>query len=403
MELLSPAGSLEKMNIALAFGADAVYIGVPELSLRAGAEKWSVEDLNQAQSDLSKWNTIKPRKLYGAINRYVHQKDIDRIEQSADSIGSLPFDAFIVSDLGVARQLQKRFPHIQLHLSTQANCTNSEAARMYYDLGFTRFVAARELTLDEIAAIKQALPEMEIEVFVHGAICIAYAGRCLISSWLTGRSANQGACTHSCRWYYREFEEKKRPGTPAFSAAENDGYTTIFSPRDICMIDHLQQLKDAGIDSIKIEGRMKSSYYVGAVTAAYHSELHKPGSNTASIQQLLLELPHRGYDTGMYFGPAGENIPAWSQSSEKNLNTRFAGIIHHTNTPGKYRLEVKNSFSLEDTIDVLSPGTTHSKKLHGQLIDEKGKSITKVVHGKPFFLVSNQSIADYSLIRTIPG
>ncbi|MFW5801353.1 MAG: peptidase U32 family protein [Spirochaeta sp.] len=401
MEILSPAGNLEKLNIAFAYGADAVYMGLPGLSLRAGAESWDNQQVAQLPAALDYWRKIKPRKLYVALNRYVHQKDIPVLAGIAEKIGTLPADAFIISDLGMIPSLKRMFPDIELHLSTQANCTNSEAARMYLDMGFSRIVAARELTLAEIADMKQQVPELEIEVFVHGAVCIAYSGRCLLSSWLTGRSANHGECTHSCRWQYREFEEKKRPGSP-LRVEEHDGFSTIFSPEDMCMIQHLDKLRQAGVHSLKIEGRMKSAYYVAVATQAYLAELDKvrgvPHStaaahHAAASRQLLMELPHRGYSTGMYFGtPKLETPPS-------EHGPRFMGIIQPTEDTNRYAVEVKNRFSVNDEVEIISPGMSLPVPLQGDLENEDGTPADSLYHGKPGYIRTSRHIPPYSIVR----
>ncbi|AFG37499.1 peptidase U32 family protein [Spirochaeta africana] len=399
MELLAPAGNLEKLNIAFAFGADAVYMGLPGLSLRAGAESWTAEQLEQLPAALSYWRTSKPRKLYLAINRYLHERDIAVLQELAARIGSTPADAFIVSDLGVAAALRQAFPQTELHLSTQANCTNSRAARVYQDLGFSRIVAARELTLAEIAAIKQELPELEIEVFAHGAVCIAYSGRCLISSWLTGRSANHGECTHSCRWQYREFEEKKRPEA-TLRVEEHDGFSTIFSPEDMSMIDHLPAMQDAGVHSLKIEGRMKSAYYVAAVTQAYRLQLDALSNPdcidaASKARDLVLDLPHRGYSTGMYFGQPELRTPP------SQHGPRFMGIVYQTETRGRYSVAVKNRFSLADGIEAVAPGNPVPLQLQGTLQDESGKIVDSLYHGKPGFLTTDQELPSYTVLRSV--
>ncbi|GAB6090917.1 peptidase U32 family protein [Spirochaeta dissipatitropha] len=399
MELLSPAGNLEKLNIAFAYGADAIYMGLPGFSLRAGAESWEQSDIGNMQQIIRKWQNIRPRKVYLTINRYLHQKDIESLEKLQDQIGLFPFDAFIISDLGFVKKLKTVFPNTELHLSTQANCTNSEAARMYADLGFTRIVAARELGLDEIADIKSRIPEMEIEVFVHGAVCIAYSGRCLISSWLTGRSANHGECTHSCRWQYREFEEKKRPGNP-IRVIEDGDYSTIFSPEDMRMINHLEELEKAGVDSVKIEGRMKSAYYLAAVTQAYRAgidHLHQSADSTYfnTAKKLLETLPHRGYSTGMYFGKPEIEV----QPSENA--PRFMGMILPGQKNNLYPVEIKNRLSADSKVFVLSPEIPEPYSLEAKFIDESGP-VESLYHGKKSWLESTQFLPEYSLLISAP-
>lgn len=283
MELVSPAGNFEKLHYAWEYGADAVYIGLKNFSLRAKADNFSGEEYGGI-SVLKKEYAQRglPKKLYCAVNITFHNKDLKNFLAEAGYFKRYPFDAFIVQDLGIANILKEKFPQIPLHLSTQANCMNYEAVKTYCRLGFSRIVIGREASLEDISEIKQAVPEMEIECFVHGAMCISYSGRCLISAYLTGRSANAGSCTHSCRWNYKMFsnggepmqfsaEEEGRKGE-LFPVEQGENYTALFSSKDLCMIDYLDKLKKAGADSLKIEGRMKSIYYTALTTRAYRKK-----------------------------------------------------------------------------------------------------------------------------------
>jgi U32 family peptidase len=333
MELLSPAGSVEKLAYAYQYGADAAYMGVAGFSLRANAH-------NASPADYPAIQTIKgSKKLYGALNLFAFDADLDRLRQFFDSHESFPFDAWVVSDLGSFRILRQYLPKAEVHLSTQANCLNADAAQMYYDLGFSRIVPGRELSLQGIAAIKNRVPQLELEVFVHGAMCMAYSGRCFLSAELTGRSANRGDCAHTCRWGFKALqqapdfggivlEEQKRPGVymPLF---EDQGHMAIFSSRDLNMVRHLQSLKDAGVDSLKIEGRMKSLYYVAIVTKAYRQALNhlqgQCGIDEAEAAIAELEaVSHRPYSTGFFFDPSLMN-----QSCDESYESthRFIGTI----------------------------------------------------------------------------
>ena len=276
MELLSPAGNVEKLYYAYAYGADAAYIGLKKFSLRVKADNF-YEDEYKKVIELK--NKFPGKKLHCALNICFHNNDIDNFLRDIDYFKQYPIDAFIVQDLGVVPIIQKYFPDAELHLSTQASCINREAVKMYKSLGFNRVVLGREASLKEIREIKDAVPDMELEAFVHGAMCIAYSGRCLMSSLLTGRSAQSGFCSHTCRW---DFDLKMDPKQLAESGAlsieehsrggeyfpifEGDDFTAILSSKDIRMIEHLKDMRDAGLDSLKIEGRMKSTYYVALVT-----------------------------------------------------------------------------------------------------------------------------------------
>lgn len=329
MELLSPAGNSQKLYYAYAYGADAAYIGLKRFSLRAKADNFYEEDV--ARVRLLK-ERFPQKKLHCALNIIFHNKDIDALLDSVDYFKQYPIDAFIVQDLGIVPILQKHFPNAALHLSTQASCVNHEAVKMYKSMGFSRVVLGREAGLAEIRQIKDAVPDMELEVFVHGAMCIAYAGRCLMSAYLTNRSAQGGLCSHACRWNFNVntnaalseadakriaqsgglvLEEASRPGEylPVF---EGENYTAILSSKDLRMIEHLADLKGAGVDSLKIEGRMKSLYYVALVTRAYRKALDALEGKISQEQAApfvaeLENVAHRESTTGFYYNSADAN------------------------------------------------------------------------------------------------
>lgn len=319
MELVSPAGNIEKLYYAYTYGADAAYIGLKKFSLRVKADNFYEEEYKQI-IDLK--NSYPGKRLFCALNISFHNKDIDNFLSELDYFKSYPIDAFIIQDIGMVPIIQKHFPQASLHLSTQANCINREAVKMYKSLGFKRVVVGRETTLSEIKEIKDAVPDMEIEAFGHGAMCIAYSGRCLMSAYLTGRSANGGACSHSCRWDYDVLtslpqsgslvlQEKKRPGE-YFPVFEGDDFTAVLSSKDICMIDHLEDMKNAGVDSLKIEGRMKSIYYVALVTRAYRKAIDAMEGKISQDEARpfideLYNTNHREFATGFYYGQEEAN------------------------------------------------------------------------------------------------
>lgn len=426
MELLSPAGNLEKLRYAFHYGADAVYIGLHGFSLRTRADNFGVEDF--AELRRIKGN----RRLYCALNVYFFDQDIDRLKQTLDRVEDGLFDAFIVSDPGVVKLLQRRFPGTELHLSTQANCTNAEAARVYRDMGFSRIVPARELSLKQIGAIKQAVPEMEIEAFVHGAMCLAYSGRCFLSQWMSDRSANRGDCAHSCRWAYRPgldplvLEEEKRPGE-YYPLIEGEGFTELLSSRDICMIDHLGAMRDAGIDSLKIEGRMKSVYYTALVTRSYRKALDtltprvQPTSGVAqsavsrstsdsrsradslSREQLsaftaeLEQVSHRDYTTGFYFGRDEIDRPAERGYRRAFL---FLGTVEERVSDRRYRIVVKNAFSTGQAIQYLGPHTAAIDDSAFRLLDPELQPVEQVIHHGEWLLETDCPVEPGFLIRT---
>ncbi|MCF7941982.1 MAG: U32 family peptidase [Spirochaetia bacterium] len=387
MELLAPAGNLEKLYYAYAYGADAAYIGLSNFSLRARAENFHEDQ----------WRSIAEvkgdKKLFGAVNIYFHNGDLTKLADSYEYIEQYPLDAFIVSDLGAAAMLKERFPSVALHLSTQANCLNAAAAKVYHAMGFSRVVLGRETSLDEIKAIKDAVPELEIEAFVHGAMCIAYSGRCFLSRYLSDRSANQGDCAHSCRWDYRvhsldlALEEKQRPGE-YFPIYEGDGFTSILSSKDLCMIDHLRALRDAGVDSLKIEGRMKSIYYNAITTRAYRKALEAlekdlPVSSWQGYKEELFKVSRREYSTGFFFGK--EDIEASTQKSYVR-QYMFLGSIGDPDQDGLLHLDVKNQILDTDTIEFIGPDILFIEDTGFTLYDGDRQIIHKADHGKPCFI-----------------
>lgn len=325
IELLSPAGNVEKLYYAYAYGADAAYIGLKRFSLRVKADNF-YEDEYKKVIELKK--QFPGKRLHCALNISFHNRDIDNFIQNIDYFKAYPIDAFIVQDIGMVPILQKYFPEAELHVSTQASCVNREAVKMYKSMGFKRVVLGREVTLKEIRQIKDAVPDVELEAFAHGAMCIAYAGRCLMSAYLTARSAQAGACSHTCRWDFDVLadpnkakaiaetgalvlEEKKRPGE-YFPIYEGDDFTAVLSSKDLRMVEHLDDMIKAGVDSIKIEGRMKSVYYVALVTRAYRKALDAlEGKITSEQAQPFVDelenVSHRESGTGFYYNPADAN------------------------------------------------------------------------------------------------
>lgn len=342
MELLSPAGNSQKLYYAYAYGADAAYIGLKQFSLRAKADNFYEEDVERVRSLKEQF---PQKKLHCALNIIFHDKDIKNLLDSVDYFKRYPIDAFIVQDLGIVPILQKHFPSAALHLSTQASCVNSQAVKMYKSMGFSRIVLGREISLAEIRAIKDAVPDMELEAFVHGAMCVAYAGRCLMSAYLTNRSAQAGLCSHACRWNFQlnapgtaaaapdkngavgasgstdarglaqsgllALAEQTRPNDylPVF---EGENFTAILSSKDLRMVEHLADLKAAGVDSLKIEGRMKSIYYVALVTRAYRKALDAlegkiTEQEAAPFVAELENVAHRESNTGFYYNAANAN------------------------------------------------------------------------------------------------
>ncbi len=395
MELLSPAGSLEKLKYAYQYGADAAYMGVESFSLRRRADHVhpdGYQEMARIKGD---------RKLYGALNMFFRNRDIDQLEAELDSLSSCPLDGFIISDMGLVRMLQRRFPDIPLHLSTQANCMNREAAGFYRDAGFKRIILAREVSLQEIEAIKRAAGDMEVEVFVHGAMCIAYSGRCLMSSWMTGRSANQGDCAHSCRWNYRVLEEQERPGE-YYPVEGGEDFTALFSSRDLCMIDHLRELRDAGADSLKIEGRMKSLYYTAVVTRAYRKALDSMDRDDCwnIYREDLFKVSHREYSTGFFFGPEGMNSPSRGSYLRSYL---FLGTVGEAVSPGRYRIDIRNQIRRGQPVEFIGPDIPFVEDSSFEIFDGDEQPAAQADHGKEYTIRPSVPVQPGYIIRKAVG
>jgi putative protease len=394
MELLSPAGSKDKLIFAYRYGADAAYIGLDRFSLRSKADNFSAQDAGELEE-------IKgEKKLYCALNIYFHPADLDKLDEQLENIARFPFDAFIVSDLGILPLLRSRFPGTPIHLSTQANCVNQESAKLYRDLGFSRIILGRELSLKEISRIKAEVPDIELEAFVHGAMCLSYSGRCFLSSWMAGRSGNKGDCSHSCRWNYRVLEEQERPGE-FYPVVEDSGYTTILSSKDLCMIDHLAEIKSAGIDSVKIEGRMKSVYYTAVVTRAYRKMIDAviygrdvPGLD--GFREELFHVSHREYSTGFYFGRNEIEVPASGSYIRSHL---LLGTVLRRSGQNRYEIDIKNSIYTGDRIEYIGPEIVSAADGDFSLYNERGERIETAHHGKPALLETTVPLEPGYIIR----
>ena len=399
IELLSPAGNIEKLETAFAYGADAAYMGLTRFSLRKNAGNFSDDDLERVRA--LKERTGK--KIYVTMNILFKESQMEALHGMRDEIARWPFDAFIVSDIGTVPFLRKNFPDRQLHLSTQASCINSESARMYHDMGFSRVILGREASLDDIRRIKDKVPELELEAFVHGAMCMAYSGRCLLSAHLAGRSGNQGDCSHTCRWNYRlALEEEERPGT--YYPIEGYGdYTTILSSKDLCMIDHVRELEDAGLSSLKIEGRMKSVYYVAVVTRAYRKAIDM--DRDADIYRRdLFDVSHREYTTGFFFSSNAIDTPSdvsrpTSYGYERNYI--FLGSVLGRMPDGSYRLDVRNQIRKGDLVEFIGPDVPNLSDSDLILIDGEGNETDQLDHGKPGYIRTPLDLGEGYIMRKL--
>ncbi len=390
VELLIPAGSLEVLKTAVIFGADAVYIGGEIFSLRAKARNFSFEEMEEGIQFAHKRNV----KVYVAANIFAHHKDIEEAEEYFEKLRRMKEkpDALIISDPGLFLVAREVWPEIEIHISTQANNTNYKTYLFWHKLGAKRVVCARELSLNEIKKIREHIPEeMEIEAFVHGAMCIAYSGRCLLSNYMTGRDANQGACTHPCRWKYAVVEES-RPGEylPVY---ENERGTFLFNSGDLCMIEHIPQLLEAGIDSLKIEGRMKTALYVATVARTYRraiddylesEECYR--KNMDWYKQEIGKCTYRQFTTGFYFGKPGRESQIYDSSTYQS-EAVYLGMIEKTDEQGYAYLEQKNKFYVGDVVEIMKPDGRNIPVRVDAMVDEEGIPMESCPHAKQKFSV----------------
>lgn len=354
-ELLMPAGNLEILKIAFNYGADAVYIGGAAFGLRAKANNFSLEEMKEGID----YAHSLGKRVFITVNIFAHNYDLEGIKEYFKSLAEIKPDAFIISDPGVICLAKQYAPDVEIHLSTQANNTNYLSFNFWWNQGVKRVVTARECSLEEIAEIRRNIPEeMEIENFVHGAMCISYSGRCLLSNYFTGRGANQGLCTHPCRWKYSLMEEK-RPGEylPVF---EDERGTYIFNSKDLCMVEHIPELIKAGVNSFKIEGRMKTGLYVATVTRAYRKAIddyyENPDKYYENLEWYKREIgkcTNRLFTTGFYFGKPSEKDQIYDNNTYNN-DYIYLGVVEAVNAEGLLRITQRNKFLTGDTIELMS-------------------------------------------------
>lgn len=368
-ELLAPAGDPEKLRVAFDYGADAAYLGGEDFGLRAPAGKFDLDALARARELAQR----RGKRLYLTLNAYLRQADLPRLEDYLEALKPLDFDAYIVADPGVLALVRQLDPHREIHLSTQANTTNGAAARFWAAAGVRRINLARELSLEEIAAIGRET-EVELEVFVHGAMCVAYSGRCLLSAAMTGRSANQGACAHPCRWRYALVEET-RPGE-YFPIEEDDRGSYLLNSRDLCLIEHLPALIQGGVHSLKIEGRMKTVYYLAAVTRVYRAALDRYRDDPSNYRcdplwlEELEKVSHRPYDTGFLFGGAEARVHTADSKYRRTYD--FVGVVRELFADGGALVEGRNRFFPGETLELIGPGMRQGCFTVGELRSETG-------------------------------
>ena len=381
LELLAPAGDMEKLITAINYGADAVYFGGQTGSLRAGAGNLSVPEIREAMDFIHS----RGCKGYMTLNIYPHNDDIPVLRDYISEIRDIPVDAFLVSDPGVMGLIREQIPDAEIHISTQANTTNYLTALYWAGQGVKRIVAAREMSLRELSEMRNALPDdIEIEAFMHGAMCISYSGRCLLSNFMAGRDANRGACTHPCRWKYHLVEEQ-RPGE-YYPVEEDDRGSYIMNSRDLCMIDSIPDLVDAGVTSFKIEGRMKSMYYVATVVSAYRSALDKyladPENYTFDPDDFdeLCKASHREFTHGFYYNkPTGNDQNYYSSDYIRDYS--FVGLVKgFDEETGLTTVEQRNKFSVGDTVEIFGPHSPYYEEVIEEMYDEEGNAVMSAPH-----------------------
>lgn len=404
-ELLMPAGSLDVLKTAVVYGADAVYIGGEAFGLRAKAHNFSMEDMKKGIG----FAHSRGVKVYVTANILAHNQDLDQVEGYFEELREVGPDALIISDPGVFTAARRVLPDVDIHISTQANNTNYGTYQFWHGLGARRVVSARELSLEEIKEIRRRIPkDMEIETFVHGAMCISYSGRCLLSNFFTGRDANQGACTHPCRWKYALVEET-RPGEymPVY---ENDRGTFIFNSKDLCMVEHIPELMEAGIDSFKVEGRMKTALYVATVARAYRRAIDdcKKGrdvfeQNSGWYKEEIGKCTNREFTTGFFFGKPGSDAHIYKSSTYVKDYT-YLGTVDQVDPRGFTRIEQKNKFSVGETIEVMKPDGRNLSVAVREIRSQDGALLESAPHAKQVVYVDlGEGLEEFDILRRREG
>ena len=400
-ELLVPASSLEVLKTAVMFGADAVYIGGEAFGLRAKAKNFSKEDMKAGIRFAHEHN----RKVYVTANILAHNQDLEDAGAYFREMRELKPDALIISDPGMFMLAKENCPEMEIHISTQANNTNYKTYQFWWQQGAKRVVSARELSLAEIKQIREHIPdEMEIESFIHGAMCISYSGRCLLSNYFTGRDANKGECTHPCRWKYSLVEET-RPNEflPVY---ENERGTYIFNSKDLCMIEYIPELADAGIDSFKIEGRMKTALYVACVARTYRKAIDdyfespdKYKQNMDWYTQEISKCTYRKFTTGFYFHKPSEDAQIYDNNTYINEYV-YLGIVEEMKEDGTAQIEQKNKFSVGDSIEIMKPDGRNIPAKVLKMTDEEGNLLESCPHPRQrIYLTLSEMPEQFDLLR----
>ena len=400
-ELLVPASSLEVLKVAVIYGADAVYIGGEAFGLRAKAKNFSKEDMREGIAFAHAHGV----KVYVTVNILAHNRDLEGVREYLQELKEIGPDALIIADPGIFMYAKEICPEIERHISTQANNTNYETYRFWYNLGAKRVVSARELSLEEIREIRAHIPDdMEIETFIHGAMCISYSGRCLLSNYFTGRNANMGACTHPCRWKYYVMEES-RPGE-YLPVEENERGTYMFNSKDLCMIEHMDDILTSGIDSLKIEGRMKTALYVATVARTYRKAIddyfESPKlyrENMEWYKEQIMGCTYRLFTTGFFYGKPDETSQIYDSNTYAKDYT-YLGFLEEKTEKGLYRITQRNKFLVGETIEVMRPDGENRLVTVKAIYDEEGNSCDSAPHPQQvLYLDLGEDLNVFDLLR----
>lgn len=413
IELLAPAGSLEKLKYAIEWGANAVYAGIPDVSMRARINAFTEKNLQEA----TEYVHSRGKKIFVTLNIYAHNYHLPTVEKHLKFLKKIGIDAVIVADPGIISLAKKIIPEVEIHLSTQANVTNWQAAKFWYDLGVKRIVLAREVTLEDIQAIKKHVPKLELEYFVHGAMCMSYSGRCILSKWMSGKSANLGDCTQPCRWnykaksevsHYKTLEVQESQSLRPVILEEDSHGTYFFNSKDLNLLEHLEQLKKAGVDSFKIEGRNKSVYYVANVARAYRNVLDaiEQKKSPAEIKKItrwasneLDKLANRGYTKGFLLGNEPQHNFDGQQTNEK---FQFVGEVLENND-GEIKVKIHNAVKTGDTIEIITKEKNIPIKIK-TIYNHEHEEVTSAHggHGNVYYVkINKRDIEPMSLLRKI--
>ncbi len=401
IELLAPAGDLEKLKTAVDYGADAVYFGGEMFGLRAAAKNFSIEQIKEGVA----YAHDRGRKAHMTINIFAHNEDIAELENYLHQLKKIPIDAFIVSDPGIIMMIREAIPVAEIHLSTQANMTNYKTAEFWHKQGVKRIVLARELTFQEINELRKRLPDtLELESFIQGAMCISYSGRCLLSNFMIERDANKGECAHPCRWKYHLVEEQ-RPGE-YFPIEEDERGTYILNSRDLCMIEHIPDLIQAGLASVKIEGRMKSVFYVATIVGAYRKAIDAYYNDQEGYQfnpewlKELKKVSHREFTTGFYYNKPTNKDQNY-QTSAYSREYTFVGLVKsYDEKTGIALVEQRNKMNLGDEIEVFGPYTDYFTQKIEVLLDEEDQPIASAPHPQQIVKIKMaQPVAEKYMFR----